>query len=72
MKVLPGNSDKFKEIVREVQFAMLAFGYYNGEIDGVMGPDMRAGLQRLQADYNLKVTGTVTPETLDALRIVAR
>ncbi|MBA8906470.1 peptidoglycan hydrolase-like protein with peptidoglycan-binding domain [Aminobacter ciceronei] len=55
-----------------MQFAMLAFGYYNGELDGVMGPDMRAGLQRMQADYKLKVTGTITPETLDALKIEAR
>lgn len=55
-----------------MQFAMLAFGYYNGELNGVMGPEMRAGLQRMQGDYGLKVTGTITPETLTALRIEAR
>jgi len=36
-----------------------------------MSPEMRDGLTRLQADYNLKVTGTITPETLTALKIVA-
>ena len=72
LKVLPGNTDRFKEIVLEVQFAMLAFGYYNGELDGKFSPEMRGGLQRLQTDYGLKVTGTITPETLDALRIEAR
>lgn len=51
---------------------MLAFGYYNGELDGVMNGEMREGLRKLQADYGLKVTGTITPETLDSLRIEAR
>ncbi|TIS92005.1 His-Xaa-Ser repeat protein HxsA [Mesorhizobium sp.] len=72
LKTLPGNTYKFKEIVQEVQFALLAFGYYSGEIDGEMNPGLRAGLLRMQADYSLKVTGTITPETLTALRIEAR
>ena len=72
LKTLPGNAYKFKEIVQEVQFALLAFGYYSGEIDGDMNPELRVGLRRMQADYSLKVTGTITPETLTALRIEAR
>ncbi|WP_224547807.1 cation:proton antiporter [Mesorhizobium sp. CA16] len=72
LKTLPGNAYKFKEIVQEVQFALLAFGYYSGEIDGEMNPELRAGLSRMRADYSLKVTGTITPETLTALRIEAR
>jgi peptidoglycan hydrolase-like protein with peptidoglycan-binding domain len=51
---------------------MLAYGYYSGDIDGLLGPTMKTGLQRLQGDYGLKVTGTITPETLDALRISAK
>ncbi|MER9442242.1 peptidoglycan-binding protein [Mesorhizobium sp. M0340] len=69
--VLPGTAARFKEIVLQVQFAMLAFGYYNGELDGKMSPEMRSGLVKMQSDYNLKVTGTITPETLNALRITA-
>lgn len=72
LKVLPGNVRKFTEIVRDVQFAMMAFGYYNGELDGVLGPAMRTALSEMQADYGLKITGTITPETLTALRITAR
>ncbi|WP_266064655.1 His-Xaa-Ser repeat protein HxsA [Brucella intermedia] len=71
LKALPGNTDRFKEIVKQVQLAMLAYGYYTGDIDGIVGPAMRAGLQKLQSDYGLKATGTITPETLDALRISA-
>ncbi|MGX5799629.1 His-Xaa-Ser repeat protein HxsA [Bradyrhizobium sp. Arg314] len=72
LKTLPGNAYKFREIVQEVQTAMLAFGYYSGEIDGQMNSELRSGLQRMQSDYGLKVTGTITPETLNALRIEAR
>jgi His-Xaa-Ser repeat protein HxsA len=72
LKTLPGNTDKFKEVVKQVQLAMLAYGYYSGDIDGLLGPTMKTGLQRLQGDYGLKVTGTITPETLDALRISAK
>ncbi|ESZ20011.1 hypothetical protein X734_31660 [Mesorhizobium sp. L2C084A000] len=72
LTTLPGNANKFKEIVLQVQFAMLAYGYYTGELDGTMNPEMRTGLTKLQSDYNLKVTGTITPETLNALRVVAQ
>ncbi|RWD64487.1 MAG: His-Xaa-Ser repeat protein HxsA [Mesorhizobium sp.] len=72
LKTLPGNAYRFKEIVQEVEFALLAFGYYTGEVDGEMSPELRAGLRRMQTDYGLKVTGTITPETLTALRIEAR
>lgn len=71
-KTLPGNSDKFKQIVQQVQLALTAFGYYEGVIDGVMGPQLKNSLMKMQGDYNLKQTGTITPETLDALRIVAQ
>lgn len=70
-KVLPGNSDKFQRIVMQVQTALAAYGYYSGTVDGRVGPSTRAALSSMQSDYGLKVTGTVTPQTLDALRIVA-
>lgn len=68
-KTLPGNSDKFKKIVMQVQLAMNAFGYYNGTIDGIIGTQSKAALALMQKDFNLKVTGTVTPELLFVLGI---
>jgi His-Xaa-Ser repeat protein HxsA len=62
----------FNDIVRRVQLGLQAYGYYNGAIDGVVGSEMRAALRKLQEDYSLKTTGTITPEVLDALKIVAR
>lgn len=69
---LPGNTNKFKQIVMEVQMALLAYGYYTGAIDGVVGPETRTAISKLQSDYKLKITGTVTPEVLDALHVTAR
>lgn len=68
---LPGNSDKFKRIVMQVQMALTAYGYYSGVIDGLVGGQTRTALTSMQTDYGLKATGTITPQTLDALRIVA-
>lgn len=51
---------------------LMAYGYYDGPPDGIVGPKTRDALNRFQTDYGLKVTGTITPEVLDAFRIVAR
>lgn len=72
LKILPGNSEKFTRIVRQVQTALYAYGYYTGIIDGKFGPETRTALSKFQKDWNLKVTGTITPEVLDALQIVAK
>ena len=71
-KVLPGDTAKFKDIVRQVQIGLMTRGYYSGAIDGLVGPETRASLIRFQTDYKLSVTGTVTPEVLDAFGVAAR
>lgn len=71
LKVLPGNSDKFLEIAKQVQLGLYSWGYYSGAIDGVVGPETRAAISTLQSEWGLNVTGTITPEVLNALKIVA-
>ena len=71
-KALPGNSEKFLAIARRVQLALTSYGYYDGAIDGVIGKKSRTALSKFQADYGLKVTGTITPEVLDAFGIQAQ
>ena len=71
-KTLPGNSTAFTEIVRRVQTALYAYGYYTGAIDGIVGTGTKTALSKFQKDWNLKITGTITPEVLDALNIVAK
>ncbi|WP_099911276.1 His-Xaa-Ser repeat protein HxsA [Puniceibacterium antarcticum] len=70
-RTLPGNSGAFQRIAMQVQTALLSYGYYSGAIDGVIGAGSKSALSRFQADYGLSVTGTITPEVLDAFGIVA-
>jgi His-Xaa-Ser repeat protein HxsA len=62
-------ADNFTAVVRRVQSGLTAYGYYDGPIDGVVGSGMRESLRRMQSDYGLKVTGTITPEVLSAFSI---
>ena len=66
---LSGRTKRFASIVRRVQIGLLAQGVYEGPINGVVGPLTRAALRRFQSDHGLDVTGTITPATLDALKV---
>lgn len=68
---LTGRSQRFNEILSRVQAALYAYGYYHGTIDGVYGPQTRAAITAFQSERRLPVTGTVTPEVLNALGITA-
>jgi His-Xaa-Ser repeat protein HxsA len=52
-----------------VQLALRAYGYYSGSIDGIVGPETKTALMSMQKDYKLPVTGTITPEVIDALHV---
>jgi peptidoglycan hydrolase-like protein with peptidoglycan-binding domain len=52
----------------DIQNALGRAGYYNGPIDGAMGPGTRRALSAFQSDNGLPVTGTPTNSTLGALR----
>ena len=66
------TTDQISQVVRRVQLGLKSYGYYNGAIDGVVGKETRASLVRLQTDFGLKVTGTITPEVLDVFKIAAQ
>lgn len=63
------EEDPFTAKVKQVQRGLKAYGYYDGEIDGVVGPKTKAALEWFQSYFALKVTGTITPEVLKALEI---
>jgi His-Xaa-Ser repeat protein HxsA len=71
-KTLPGNSAVFLDIVKRVQTALYSYGYYTGAIDGIVGTGTKAAISKFQKDWGLKITGTITPEVLNALNIVAK
>jgi hypothetical protein len=53
--------------VTAVQTQLSQQGYYGGPIDGLFGPTTRDAVARYQAQQNLTVTGSLTPDTLQAL-----
>ncbi|WP_193194878.1 glucose-6-phosphate dehydrogenase assembly protein OpcA [Nostoc sp. MG11] len=52
----------------ETQYLLAALGFYNGPIDGILGPQMDTALRQVQKKYGVPETGTATPETLAVLR----
>lgn len=55
--------------VSEVQSALARAGYYDGAIDGTLGPATRNALRRYQRDRGLSVTGRIDQSVVEALRV---
>jgi hypothetical protein len=55
--------------LRQVQERLQAAGLAPGPLDGQLGPQTRAALRRYQQHHGLRVTGTLDPQTLQALGI---
>lgn len=55
--------------VSDVQSALAREGYYDGAIDGVLGPGTRNALRRYQRDHGLDVTGAITSGVIQGLRL---
>jgi His-Xaa-Ser repeat protein HxsA len=71
-KTLPGNSAKFKAIVVQVQTCLSLFGYYPGAIDGAVGAETAAAISKFQEQWGFPITGTITPQVLDACGVAAK
>lgn len=54
--------------VSDMQNHLNALGYTVGKADGDFGPRTRRELERFQHDHNLTVTGSLNPETIQALQ----
>ena len=55
------------QVVANVQSALQQQGYYQGDIDGVLGPQTRAALAEYQSAQGLEPTGAVDQPTLEQL-----
>ena len=55
------------QVVANVQSALQQEGYYQGEVDGVLGPQTRAALAEYQSAQGLEPTGAVDEPTLETL-----
>jgi Putative peptidoglycan binding domain len=55
------------EVVTNVQTQLYNEGYYDGPIDGILGPDTRAAIADYQADHGLAVTAAIDEPTVESL-----
>ena len=51
-----------------VQGALAQRGYYDGQIDGVLGPGTRSAIREFQRDNGLPVTGRIDSQLVQALK----
>ena len=58
-----------EQIVMNVQAQLQRDGYYDGPVDGLLGPQTRYALAAFQADHGLAVTSAVDEPTLSTLGI---
>ena len=55
------------QVISNVQIQLQREGYYDGEIDGLIGPMTREALANYQEDHGLYVTRAIDEPTLEAL-----
>jgi len=60
---------KADEVVRAAQKKLAALGYYKARVDGSPGSMTSAAVRRFQLAENLKVTGSLNRQTLQALGV---
>lgn len=58
------------EVAADVQRVLSRYRYYQGAIDGVLGPRSQAAIRTWQADHGLPVTGTPDSLTLRSLGLL--
>jgi hypothetical protein len=56
-------------VIADVQAELQEMGYYEGEVDGLLGPLTREALAAYQADQGLTPTAMIDEPTLDSLQL---
>jgi murein L,D-transpeptidase YcbB/YkuD len=60
-------SGPFKPLAKEIQAALKNAGFYNGAIDGKIGPGSKRAIEEFQKANGLTADGKVGPKTWSAL-----
>jgi len=66
----PVYDDQYwQDLAMKVQSALSRRGYYDGPIDGVIGPDSSRAIRAFQEAQGLPATGRIEPNVLRALKL---
>ena len=55
------------QVIADVQTELQQMGYYQGDVDGLLGPQTREALTAYQQDQGLMATSVIDEPTLDSL-----
>jgi His-Xaa-Ser repeat protein HxsA len=72
IKVLPGNSEKFKNILLRVQLKLDSLGYDIGAMGTNLDAKTVSAIYKFQKDRGMIPSGRITHEVLGALQIIAQ
>jgi His-Xaa-Ser repeat protein HxsA len=72
VKVLPGNSQKFKDVVMRLQIALASRGHSVGEINGEVDAVTIAAIYDYQSQSGMVPSGKVTNEVLGSFGLIAQ
>jgi hypothetical protein len=61
------RAERADQVIADVQAELQQMGYYQGEVDGLLGPLTRQALTAYQADQGLTATAAIDEPTLDSL-----
>ena len=61
------NAEPPDQVIADVQSELQQMGYYQGEVDGLLGPITQQALTAYQADQGLEPTAAIDEPTLDSL-----
>jgi hypothetical protein len=64
-----GSTEYWSDLAMSVQTKLADDGYYQGEIDGVLGSGSLEAIRQFQTDHGLAATGKIDPKLLSALGI---
>ncbi|EDM46408.1 hypothetical protein MDG893_13134 [Marinobacter algicola DG893] len=60
------------KVIMRVQLGLMLGGFYDGEIDGMMGPKTRMAIQDYRDEKNLSAGNLIDSELLNSLGIAAQ
>lgn len=66
---IKGNSAHFKRIVERIQMMLFAFGFYSGNVDGIVNTETAIAIAKYQNENGLPITGAVDETLIKRLGI---
>ena len=67
-EALPENLTLQKPTIEDIQQALKNAGFYQAEVDGILGPKTKEAIKNFQAQNNLTIDGKVGPKTWQKLK----